>query len=568
MLNKLFTPFLLFFLPFGAIAQEKQYSEAQTKILHEADEMLKLGIIQKDTSKIAEAYYIYGKIELSNHKILDSKKWLLKSLSFIEKKGDSYEHGRLYVRLHENELWQLHFEEALKYLRIALKIFENIKSDRGLALVYSGFGNLYSHENAPKKIMNFDSALFYYKKIEPHYKNINDELGIAGVNAAFGNFYAKKNDIKAIGYYEKALKYFSDNNRNPEKVQILLSMASTYLKFKEYDKAFQKILEAERANLQVKNYQSKRRLETTYLQYYKAIGNWKQALKHQEVVHQLEKEDLLADQKGAVSELNIAYDTKNKDAQLGEKENVIIKQNQFVIGVLFLFLVALGLSFLYYVLYKKNKKISYKNEVLLKEQNHRIKNNLQSISSLLNLQSNRMVDSEAKYAVEESKLRVEAMSSLHHKLYTGEDLAVIFLPEFIEEIVQGVLDTFGFNELIPDYNLKNIQLAADQTLSIGLIINELVTNSCKYAFKNNENPKLSIKGFFEKSEYIIEVTDNGKNKKDFSELNITTEFQKSFGMRLIQMQIIQLQGTYRFYYKNGLEFVMRFKPILGNISSL
>ena len=102
-------------------------------------------------------------------------------------------------------------------------------------------------------------------------------------------------------------------------------------------------------------------------------------------------------------------------------------------------------------------------------------------------------------------------------------------------------------------------------MSIGLIINELVTNSCKYAFKDNENPTLSIKSFFENEEYIIEVADNGTSKKDFSELNITTEFQKSFGMRLIQIQIIQLQGSYCFYYKNGTQFVMRFKPIMGEI---
>lgn len=565
MLNKFITVLLFIYCPFfQLLAQKQQYSEAQTKILKAADETLKLGIAQKDSLKIAEAYYDYGKITSATHQFLEAGKWFIKSLSILEKKGDSFELGRLYIRLYEIEVLQLHFEKALKYLRIALKIFKNINSDRGLALAYGGFGHIYSHANAPKTILNYDSAFYYFSKIEPHYQKLNDQLGIAGVNLNFGTLYEIRNDIKAIAYYEKALKIFTENNQPAIELQILLNIASTNLKFGQYDKAYQKILEAEKLNLKVNNYASKRRLASVYLKYYKAIGDWKQALKQQEIVHQLEKEDLLADHKGAVSELNIAYDTKNKETQLVLKENIIVKQNQFLLGVLSLLIIVLGISFLYYSLYKKNKKISFKNEILLKEQNHRIKNNLQSISSLLNLQSNRMADSEAKSAVEESKLRVEAMSNLHHKLYNGEDLAVVELSEFIEEIVEGVLQTFGFNQLMSNYDLKNIQLAADQTLSIGLIINELVTNSCKYAFKDNENPTLVIKSFFENDEYTIELTDNGKNEMNFSEINTTTEFSKSFGMRLIQMQMIQLQGSFCFYYKNGTQFIMRFKPILCN----
>lgn len=565
MLNKFILILLFIYCPISLLlAQKQKYSVAQTKILKAADETLKLGIAQKDSLKIAEAYYDYGKIASATHQFLEAEKWFLKSLGILEKRRDSFELGRLYIRLYEIEMFQLHFEKALKYVRIALKIFKNINSDRGLALAYGGFGHIYSDGNAPKTMLNYDSAFYYFKKTEPHYQKLNDQIGIAGVNLNFGALYDKKNDIKAIIYFEKALKIFKENNQPAIELQILLNIASTNLKFGLYSNAYRKIIEAEKLNLRVNNYASKKSLARTYLQYYKAIGNWKQALKQQEIVHQLEKEDLLADHKGAVSELNIAYDTKNKEAQLILKENIIVKQNLFLLGVLVLLIAVLGVSFLYYALYKKNKKISHKNEILLKEQNHRIKNNLQSISSLLNLQSNRMVDSEAKSAVEESKLRVEAMSNLHHKLYNGEDLAVVELSEFIEEIVEGVLKTFGFNELLPAYDIKDVQLAADQTLSIGLIINELVTNSCKYAFRDNENPTLSIKSFFENDEYVIELTDNGKNSKDYSEFNIITEFQKSFGMRLIQTQIIQLQGSYRFYYKKGTQFIMRFRPILRN----
>jgi two-component system, sensor histidine kinase PdtaS len=313
------------------------------------------------------------------------------------------------------------------------------------------------------------------------------------------------------------------------------------------------------------NYNDKLHYNRTYLKYYKSKADWQNVAKYQEIVHNIEKEDLLEDQKGAVSQLNIAYETEKKDSQLGKQKTVIVKQSQFIWGIGGLSLVAFGLSFVFFKLYQKNKKVSRKNEVLIKEQNHRIKNNLQSISSLLNLQSNRMADSDAKSAVDESKLRVEAMANLHHKLYDGDNLAVVDLAEFAEEIVESVLQTLGYEYIKSNIDIKSIHLAADQTLSVGLIINELVTNACKYAFKDNEQPSLSIKANFENEEYVIEVTDNGKKLDNLTQLNATQELQKSFGMRLVQTQVIQLQGSYCFFYKNGTQFVMRFRPIMANV---
>lgn len=542
-------------------AQKAGYSDAQIKILKDAKEMLAQGAIEKDNKKMAEAYYTFGKIESNIHNYLASQQWFLKSLKILEKEGASYELGRLYLRMHENEILQTHRNKARQYLETSLKIFEDCNSKKGLALAYSSFGNFYKNTKTLESNKQLDSALYFYKKSQLLYHHLKDDLGVAGTNLAFANLYLSQNDGKAVAYYEKALKIFTEKKQTATELQILLALSTINIKNKNLNVAQDLIKKAEVLNVSVDNYESQKSLARVYLQYYKEKEDFKNALKYQDILHNLEKQDLIQDQKGAVTELNIAYETDQKDKEIIAKRDIIIEQKQFLIGSILLILIASGASVLYYLLYKKNEKTAQKNQALLKEQNHRIKNNLQSVSSLLSLQANRLKDKEAKKVVDESKLRIEVISSIHHRLYDGDDLTKVQLSGFIKEIVYGVLNTFGFYELHPVFVLEETMVAADQTLSIGLIINELTTNACKYAFKNQNSQKLTIKSFYKNDNYQIEFCDSGVAEFDCSSLNITTELHKSFGVRLIQTQVIQLQGTYEYYKNQGLGFKMSFKPL-------
>ncbi len=149
--------------------------------------------------------------------------------------------------------------------------------------------------------------------------------------------------------------------------------------------------------------------ENTYLQYYKAIGNWKQAYEHVEKLHKLEKNQFLADREGAVSRLGIEYETEKKEALLKsqQKELALSNENQtiqrrFLVALSFLLIGAAVAIVVVYRLYRKNQQISQQNATLVREQNHRVKNNLQVVSSLLTLQSNRLTDEIAKRAVEDT----------------------------------------------------------------------------------------------------------------------------------------------------------------------
>ncbi|WP_435354133.1 tetratricopeptide repeat-containing sensor histidine kinase [Emticicia sp. SJ17W-69] len=564
-------------------AQKYTYSSIQLGKIRYANKVLKEGIAKKDSLQIAEAYYLLGKIEANTGNYLTSQNLFLKSLSIQELYGDSYKLGRLYIRLHENSLGQGHYEDGLKYVRIALNIFQRVKSDLGLSHAYTALARFYipstslndEFSKKPSFIKpDYDSAFYYFKKAEAHTIKIKDTLSLAYLQIAFGGLAQIKKNPNTIAYYQTALDIFSSKNKKSESLHTMLDLAGAYLAFNQPKKAYKLILQAQKLyNEELLNeYDSQHHLANLYVTYFRTVGNWEQAFKHLENANKLDKRQILADHEGAVSRLNVEYETKKKEVLLlKQKEELILQaqnfriQQQFLIAFASLLIITIGLSFVFYQLYRKNKRISHWNIVLVKEQNHRVKNNLQVISSLLSLQSNRLTDLVAKQAVEESMLRIEAMAILHRKLYDGDELTVVNLSNFIIELVESVLNSFGFGEIEPTYSMPKIQLSADQALPIGLIINELVTNSCKYAFPDRLNPSLNITCFSEKNELVIKVVDNGMGFEN-SDLTLDPiETSKTFGIRLIQMQVAQLNGSYHFEYNNGVKFTMKFTP-LNNFS--
>jgi two-component sensor histidine kinase len=244
--------------------------------------------------------------------------------------------------------------------------------------------------------------------------------------------------------------------------------------------------------------------------------------------------------------------------------------------------IAAGMSLVFFRLYRKNQRISRRNADLVKEQNHRVKNNLQVVSSLLSLQSKRLSDETAKKAIEESRLRVQSMAIIHQRLYDGDKLAEVNLNEYIQELAEGVLDAYGYSTVRAEFTIDKISLTADKAVPLGLILNELITNSCKYAFPTTENPELSISCYRTGNEISLLVADNGAGWTDTYSNRFTgpnpgrtdaasdglvieqvTVKKSSFGMQLIQSQVEQLYGVYRFRVGHtgldkGLLFSMEF----------
>ena len=205
---------------------------------------------------------------------------------------------------------------------------------------------------------------------------------------------------------------------------------------------------------------------------------------------------------------------------------------------------------------KKNSQIDFLN----KELSHRVKNNLQFITSLMNLQERRLEDEGAKAAISESKNRLQVMSSLYRRLYHRDD-AKIDLGEYLKELATQFQKSYktDYNDLIVAISIKDkIEIDAEIAGKIGLIINELVMNSVKHAFSNQPHPKvnifLSLKG---ESDIQLLVKDNGRGLLEEVDLHQS----KSLGMRLINNLVDQLQGDLAINSNNGLQFEFFFKKI-------
>lgn len=179
---------------------------------------------------------------------------------------------------------------------------------------------------------------------------------------------------------------------------------------------------------------------------------------------------------------------------------------------------------------------------LLKEIHHRVKNNLQMVSSLLSLQTKNTKSKAAIIALEEGKSRVKAMALIHQKLYQNEDLSVIEMQGYIESLVNSVQSVYkkGGHNINITIDAEGVELDIDRAIPFGLILNELVSNSFKYAFPNNDdNGKIYIHLRRNNTEGFFEYTDNGVGMDEESEDRVNA----SMGIRLINRLVNQLQSS-------------------------
>lgn len=547
---------------YPGLAQQTAHLKPQLEKLQQARKVEQKAIARKDSLSLAEAYYLYGKIYSFTGNYRASQGYFLKSLQILERRGDSYELSRLYVRLSENEGRLGRLTEALHYADLAMGVAKRIKSTKALVRTYGVLGRVHEHLWNGKLSGNGAEAktiLAYYKNEENLCYRLNDTLCIAEASLEVGTFLARLNNPQAIPYLKKSLRLFT-NRKDKLRANVMLHLASAYLTFGKYPLAFQTLLEAEKAytHNQEDKYDTILGLELQYVRYFQKTGQWQEAFEHLEKVKALETSHFMSDRDGTIAQLNVAYETEKKEAQLNvQKKELALRaenirgQQRFTIATSGLLAISAGLSLLFFRLYRKNQRISRQNEELVREQNHRVKNNLQVVSSLLSLQSKRLTDEAARKAVEESRLRIQSMAILHQRLYDGDRLAAVNLDEFVRELVGGVLKAFGYPSIRVNVAVKDITLEADKAVPLGLILNEVVTNACKYAFPASENPALTIACQRRGHKVELNVTDNGPGLERSERLTLWDDdrpvtVKKSFGMTLIQSQVAQLNGTYQY----------------------
>ncbi len=204
------------------------------------------------------------------------------------------------------------------------------------------------------------------------------------------------------------------------------------------------------------------------------------------------------------------------------------------------------------------KKSLAEKEILLREVHHRVKNNMQIISSILRMQSRNIDDPKLKDVLQESQNRIHSMALIHENLYNNKSLANINFSSYIKSLTNNIARSYTSHQanVIFDYQIDDAYLPMDIAIPCGLIINELISNSFKYAFKDKSDGIISIHFTNQKDdEYKLVVSDNGIGISDTFDITKT----KSLGMKILHKLVQQIEGTLKSDFSNGTKFTIIFK---------
>ena len=520
-------------------------------------------ITDQDSLKMAEGYYQMGKNEAGLGNYIFSNAWYRKAMPIYKELNQHFDYGRMYQRMAENEAVKKDFKQTLVYADSALSIFKRYGLAKGIISSYL-FKVAFNYEHlkkSPKEsLRNFDEMLAFAK-------NNDLEIEYIFLYRIKGNVLKDSNPKAALESFERSKVYMKKYNYERLYNGLHASMAECYARIGQPEKAralLGKNFLAKSKNDQFISYRVERNLAE--IEIFKAEKNWQMAYeklaeyaKLQNEIHVAEESDLALN----LSSLDIAAVSKSQERELLLQAQVLKTNNRLFYVLYTVGTLILMLGFVLFLINKKNRKLakkyfklSHKNELLIKEQSHRVKNNLQLISSLIGLQVNRIKNPDLKEALEEMQGRITVMSVLQQMFYNANDSMEIKVGDFFQQIVEKTEIIFRI-PIEKSYAIQNITIDPNLALHLGIILNELLTNSFKYAFGfDNPNPQVQVVFSLIDAELSFEYNDNGKNsnllifEKDFYTNS------KSFGLSLISLKSMELHADFKFEYDNGLKFIL------------
>lgn len=195
-------------------------------------------------------------------------------------------------------------------------------------------------------------------------------------------------------------------------------------------------------------------------------------------------------------------------------------------------------------------------EILLKEIHHRVKNNMQVISSLLSLQAKTIPDKETQELFDESRNRIRSMALIHEKLYQSKDLFLIDFKSYVVDLLNNLMISYGFRSknIHAEINIENITFDIDSAITMGLIINELASNAYKHAFKGRREGKIAVSVNKQNGSFVLIVKDNGVGLPG----NVDVKRSESLGLQLVETLIDQLHGKCEIINNGGTEVRIEF----------
>lgn len=482
------------------------------------------------------------------------------------------------------------FEDAKKQYHIALGLFQELDNNELIADCYNNLGNVFNHEE------NMDSAQYYmYKTLESRqlygpehklgyiYHNLaNMHLKLEALDSAewylnqsieikkrfenkpeissdyfvYGNIYQKKgDDRKAIEAYQLARLYLADSVHADLNYDISLELGKTYLRLGEYRQSaenYSLYFEQRNAHLLINNPE---KIETELILY-------------EFFKDSLETEKLIIERQ--------LQEAKYKNKQLSNQS--IRSQLYFISSILGLLILMGALLFYSFrkrlnqarehrkILAMQNEELKRtlvskeEKETLLKEIHHRVKNNLQIISSLVRLQSDYINEYNFKERLNEIESRILSMALVHEKLYQSNNLSKLVVKSYIRDLSINILESYQTNaEVKFMFDIDSRELSIDTLIPFGLILNETISNALKHGFYERKQGTISISlKNGEQNESILIIEDNGIG----ADLNIEELKEDSLGMELIFSLTEQLDGKLSLATNNGFAYKFWFPNLV------
>src|SRR6056297_1525842 len=480
---------------------------------------LNLGEKLNDTKAKAMAYSDLSILFWKQSKYTSGLEYALKSLAFFNSWGiTDLDYGFTLYVAGNNYLALKDYENALDYYKKSIVVGERYGFYNNLSDVYISLVDLYTFlgefDNAEEAGEN---AVKYAELLENNFMVMRSWLSVGKMHNA------KSNYKEAVNALERCITVATDDFGDA----YYLSLA-----YKELGMA------------------------------YAGINQYKKAYEAFSHYDTLNDEVFTAEADHRISELRTEFDVAQKESTIMVQESLIKKQEtRQKLGLVITILLVLLLLLAYKAISsnsKKNRLLQKQNdekEFLLKEIHHRVKNNLEIVSSLLSLQAAQLDDPNIVEAMQKSQQRVQSMSMIHQKLYQGKSLAAVEMKDYFINLGNYIIDSYGAKGRIRVICLmEELELDIDFAIPIGLIVNELLTNSMKYAFTKNGIGEIIITLVEFESTLRLKVADNGVGRL----LDVGND-GLGFGTQLIELLTKQLDGKMNLTVQDGTSVYFEFQ---------
>ncbi len=538
-----------------------------------ADLSLQLALEIKDTSMYTSAYLQKGVLLMRQEKYYSALEQFFLALDFADVASIPLRKANTYGLIAGCYQAAKDYDHAITYGQLALDLAKEHKYTRMAGEMNERLGVYYLQQK------DFDLA-------ESHFLASLADQGITDnpksriiIYSNLATLASQRNEISLGEYYlQEASPYLLSDISDLHKAAYYQANARVAMRKSQWKESIRSFGQVLRISKEIGNEQLRLDGYEGLAAAYRKSGAYQTALIYGDSISQLHHELDLAFQNKTMLDLNHKYEAniKNEEiATLSAMQNVQAlelnqrhKQLMFSLLGLFLAIAALGAfgyalnmkSRIHKTLSEKNIQLSEaldNNKMLIKEIHHRVKNNLQVVSSLLNLQSRFETDNTVLRAINTGKYRVQSMSLLHQNLYLNEDLHSIKVKKYFEDLSRYLVKGYPLNgkEVQLELDVEDITLDIEAVVPMGLICNELITNALKYAYVNTPECQLSVSIKEANGKIRLMVKDNGVGTS-FTQL---PEKSTSMGTQLIKSFANKLKASIEIDNFEGTEFKLTFE---------